>query len=146
MAETKYGENVTTISFIKPEDPLQGAQSAILSGGTTTPQLRGMNLTIMYGVYKEQGAMGFIPGRSHMHNFDEVMLFIGADTNDLSKLGGEIEVSLGKEEEKHLISEPTAILVPKGLPHLPAVIRRVYDPFLFMTVSLNPTLGFTREP
>ena len=146
MAETKYAENVTTIPFIKPENTLQGAQSAILSGGTTTPQLKGMNLTIMYGSFKEPGGMGFIPGRPHVHDFDEVMLFIGADTNDLSKLGGEIEVSLGEEEEKHIISESTAILVPKGLPHLPAVIKRVYDPFLFMTVSLNQILEFTRVP
>ena len=146
MAETKYGENVTTISFIKPENPLQGAQSAILSGGTTSPQLKGMNLTIMYGSFKEPGGMGFIPGRSHVHDFDEVMLFIGANTNDLSNLGGEVEVSLGEEGEKHLISEPSAILVPKGLPHLPAVIKRVYDPFIFMTVSLGKVLEFTRIP
>lgn len=142
MTETKYGEYITNISFIKPEDPLQGVQAAWL----TSEHLKGLNLTIMYGSYKEAGGMGFIPGKPHVHRFDEVMLWMGTDMNDLSKLGGEVEVSLGKEEEKHIISEPTAIAIPKGFPHLPAVIKRAYNPFLFMTISLNSDLQFTRVP
>ena len=146
MAETKYGENISTTSIFKPEHPVEGVQAAWLAGGGLTPHLKGMNLTIMYASYNKPGAMGFIPNGPHVHDFDEVQLFVGTEMNDISKLGGEVEVSLGKEEEKHIISAPSAIVVPKGMPHLPATIKRSYRPFLFMTISLSPEVQFTRVP
>ena len=81
-----------------------------------------------------------------MHHADEVQLFLWTEMNDISKLGGEVEVSLGKEEVKHIISAPSAIAVPKGMPHLPATIKRIYRPFLFMTLSLAPDVQFNRAP
>ncbi len=144
--EGKYGEYITSTSFINPKDPIEGSQAAWLAGGGLTPHLKSLNLTIMYASYKQPGPMGFIPNGAHVHPFDEVQLFIGTEPNDVSKLGGEVEIALGAEEEKHIISCPTAIAIPKGLPHLPATIKRVYHPFIFMTVSLNQGVQFTRVP
>ena len=142
MSENKYKEYITGISFIKPEDSIRGTQATQI----TSQDLKGLDVTIMYGSHKETGNMGFISGEAHIHKFDEVQLFIGTDTDDLTRLGGEVEFSMGEEGEKQVISQSTAITVPKGMPHLPAEIKSVDHPFIFMTISLASKLNFTKVP
>ena len=65
---------------------------------------------------------------------EQVSLWLGADCNDLSELGGEAELYLGKEMEKHIITEPTAVVIPKGLAHCPLIITRIDRPFMLTDV------------
>ncbi|HEX7474753.1 MAG TPA: hypothetical protein VF318_02215 [Dehalococcoidales bacterium] len=74
------------------------------------------------------------PTQPHTHPQPEILFFLGTDTDDLSELGGEVEVSLGEEMEKHIINRPTAIVVPAGLPHNPLTITKVRRPFILMDV------------
>jgi hypothetical protein len=46
---------------------------------------------------------------------------------------------LGREEEKHIITAPTAVWVPKGLPHCPITFLSVDKPCLFMHVAFAAT-------
>ena len=41
---------------------------------------------------------------------------------------------MGKEMERHVISEPTAVFIPKGLPHCPLIVTRVDRPFFLTDV------------
>ena len=72
------------------------------------------------------------PTKPHTHPQPEILFFLGVDTNDLSQLGGEVECSLGEEMEKHIITRPTAVVVPAGLPHNPLTITKVDKPFILL--------------
>lgn len=63
---------------------------------------------------------------------------MGSDCNDLSELGAEAEISLGKEMEKHVVTAPTVVSLPQGFPHCPLKITRLYKPFIFWDISLQP--------
>ncbi|MFC2012569.1 hypothetical protein ACFLVU_05505 [Chloroflexota bacterium] len=59
---------------------------------------------------------------------------MGADCNDLSELGAEVELILGEEREKHMITTPTVAIQPKEHPHCPLVITKLEKPFIFAVV------------
>lgn len=77
---------------------------------------------------------GPIPDKPHVHPYTEFLLFMGVDCNDLTELGGEAEMYMGKEMEKHIINKPTIVVQPKGFPHCPLVITKVDKPFIFAVI------------
>jgi uncharacterized RmlC-like cupin family protein len=72
------------------------------------------------------------PTRPHSHPQPEILFFLGMDSDDLSELGGEAEICLGEEMERHLITRPSAVVVPAGLPHNPLTITKVRKPFILL--------------
>lgn len=72
---------------------------------------------------------------THTHDFDEVICFIGTDSDHPHDLGGEIEFHIGGE--KHTFDKTTTIYVPKGIPHCPFMHNRVDKPFLLVVFALN---------
>jgi mannose-6-phosphate isomerase-like protein (cupin superfamily) len=71
----------------------------------------------------------------HIHDFDEVIGFLGSRLEkDPRELGGEMEVWLGGE--KYLINKSCLIFVPKGLKHCPIRFDRVDSPILFFTFGM----------
>jgi hypothetical protein len=67
----------------------------------------------------------------HKHNCDELLFFISTDPENTVDLGGEVEVALGEEWEKHVINTSAIICLPKGLQHCPIYIKKVDRPFYF---------------
>jgi len=43
---------------------------------------------------------------------------------------------MGQEHERHLFNQPTVVICPAGMPHLPQVSRWVDKPFAFFAVCL----------
>jgi len=108
MAATKYGKFVKSLSF---QDRGQGGfrQGAVMDG-----KFLGLDVHIQYGAYWTAGKMGQEPNCPHKHEFDQVMLWLGTDMNDLSELGAEVEICLGEEMNTHMITTSTAVAVPKA--------------------------------
>jgi hypothetical protein len=50
-------------------------------------------------------------------------------------------MSLGEEGEKHIITEPTVLHLPKGTIHCPLNFKVVNKPVIFMNVALTPQYG-----
>jgi hypothetical protein len=77
---------------------------------------------------------------SHKHDVDEYLFFIGGDSNNILDFGAEIELTMGegKDEEKHIINSTSVVYVPKGLAHLPMVIKKVDKPILFGHLLMAP--------
>ena len=72
----------------------------------------------------------------HYHpDGDEVLLFLGLDPDRPDYLGAEIEITM--EDERHLISEPSCVIIPEGLKHGPIVTRKVDKSFGFYMVRLD---------
>ncbi len=103
-----------------------------------SPAQLGTNLVVTtQGIYKP-----FIMGQfkePHKHDFYQLLIFVGGDPTHVRDFGAEIEMYLGvgKDQEKHFITSPTAITVPPGLFHLPCNFKRVEKPIVFIEVMLT---------
>jgi hypothetical protein len=100
--------------------------------------LEGLNLNFSWGVHTGLGDWhsGLDP---HVHPYPECLLFVGMDTANVNYLGAEIDCCLGAEQEIYTFNEPTAIIIPAGVPHGPITTKRMYSPkgFGFWAVELN---------
>lgn len=100
--------------------------------------LEGMDLNFCWSIHKKPGLWIRGPGRgAHVHPHDEVLVFAGTEPSDIDYLGAEIQIDLGAEHERHIITEPTAVVLPAGLPHSPIVTRWVDKPFGVLMMSLG---------
>lgn len=78
---------------------------------------------------------------SHVHDFDEIIGFVGNDPHNPADLGGEVELWL--EDEKYLLTKSCLVFVPAGLRHCPLRVTRADRPFLFLAFSL--TRKYTKD-
>jgi hypothetical protein len=74
----------------------------------------------------------------HSHDFDQFLHFYGADPMNIGDFDAEVEISLGEEGEKHIITEPTVLHLPAGMIHCPLEFKVVNKPIIFMNVALTP--------
>jgi len=124
MAETKYGNLVKQLTFQKGRGGANAKELTFVSG----EELAGFDFNFIVGVYDQTG--DWAPGAgAHSHSFDECLLFFGYDDDDLSYLGSDMEISLGKELETHTFSVPTVVIAPMGVPHCPLITKKVYKSF-----------------
>ncbi|NLM51890.1 MAG: hypothetical protein GX197_03595 [Firmicutes bacterium] len=116
--------------------------------------LNGLEVNFVIGVYEIEGLWAPKKGYkdteerrvvpravAHAHSFDELLLFFGYGEDGLSNLGAELNLSLGKEYEQHLITKPTIVAVPRKLPHCPIYTEKLYRPFAHMHVALSVEHG-----
>jgi hypothetical protein len=77
----------------------------------------------------------------HVHpDFDEALLLLGLDPDDLSDLGGEADFSVGEDgedQEHYLLTRSTAMAIKKDVPHLPLTFTRIDRPYVFMMVNVH---------
>lgn len=73
----------------------------------------------------------------HVHDFDELVGFIGSNPDDKTDLGGVIEI--GINGELHRLTKSSIIFMPAGMKHLPLSILELHRPILHFSVSMNPT-------
>ena len=74
---------------------------------------------------------------THTHNNEEILCFIGGNPRDITDLGAEVEISLGPEHEKHVITQTACVSIPANLAHCPLNIRKVDKPIVFLEISLT---------
>jgi hypothetical protein len=132
MADTRYGKLVKPLKFQKGRGGANARELVFVSG----EDLGGFDLNFIVGIYDQTG--DWAPGRgAHSHPFDELLLFFGHDPENLGYLGADMEISLGKEQEKHKFSAPTVVIAPKGVPHCPLITEKVYQPFGHFHLALS---------
>ncbi len=132
MAETKYGNLVTTLKF-QPGRGGANARELTFVGGD---RLAGFDFNFIIGVYDQTG--DWAPGMgAHTHPFDELLLFFGYDDKDMSYLGSDMSLAMGKEQEVHKFSVPTVVVAPQAMPHCPLITERVYKPFGHFHLALS---------
>lgn len=100
--------------------------------------LEGLNLTFTWGFYSKIGNWHKEGLNPHIHPEDEILVFVGLDPKDINYLGAELEIYLGEEQESYIIDRPSAVIVPKNMPHCPLVTRKVERPFAHYTIYLGP--------
>jgi len=135
----KYSGNIRHIPFVRKGAWHYGPKNRDDAGGTISEidykDEIGLRFNMSHeSIKKAPYRFGPVPDVPHVHNYHEFLLFLGADPYDLSNLGAEIEVCLGREEEKHVVTKPTAAIMPIGFPHCPVTITKVDKPFIFSVV------------
>ena len=77
--------------------------------------------------------------QSHHHNVDEYLIFLGTEFPDLiGSFDAEIEIFLGKEYERHMITQATVLYIPRGFEHNPMEIRKLGKPMMLSALLLSP--------
>jgi hypothetical protein len=132
-------KNITNIPFIRKGAWMYGARNRDDSGGHLAfiagKDPAAFDYLIMHeSIKKAPYRFGPIPDKPHIHPKPEILFFMGTDTNDLTRLGAEAELVLGKELETYTITKPTAVIIPGGFPHCPLTITRVDRPMILTDV------------
>ena len=82
----------------------------------------------------------------HIHDFDQFLHFYSADSQHITDFQAEVEITLGEEMEKHVITEPTVLYIQAGTLHCPLEFKVVRKPVVFMNIALTPEYGMQRFP
>jgi hypothetical protein len=98
-----------------------------------------MNNKIVPGAYNFMASWYLKPPKkrleAHVHDYPEVIIFMGSDPEAPHDLGGEIEFWL--EDEQYVLTRSCFIFVPSGLRHCPMVVRRVDRPIMHLGSSVR---------
>ena len=70
---------------------------------------------------------------SHVHDFGEVIGFIGSNRDDPHDLGGEIVIWLDGREE--VLTRSCLIYVPAGTVHCPILFKRIDTPVFYVSIA-----------
>jgi hypothetical protein len=137
--KSKYGKCLVTLPIRK-----MGGSSMFSAGADI---LNGFPCNIIYAFGLKAGPLG-MSTEPHVHDHDEVVYFIGSDPKNIGDLGAEVNFMIGPkgEEEDHIFSVPTAVVIPKGVWHCPMVTVKFEKPFLCMAVSLTTKYEFHYAP
>jgi hypothetical protein len=73
--------------------------------------------------------------KTHTHDFDEVLAFIGMDHKNPHNLNGEVELWI--EDEKLTITESCIVFIHKGISHCPMHIRRADKPIFHFSCGMG---------
>jgi hypothetical protein len=141
----KYAKNIVSKDLMPPRPPhyVKMMEDQKKAGKT-------LDRTMMMGIQESIVKGSFFAGcewlwqltgngpvqieTEHVHDFDEIIAFMGSNRNNPRDLGGEIE--LWMDGEPYSITKSSYIFIPRGLKHCPVIIKRLDTP-VFMFESGN---------
>jgi len=134
--QSKYRSHISHLAFTRNGPWHYGPLNRDTNDGYLTNVMgKDFNFHMSYEtVRKAPYRVGPVPDKPHVHPYDEFLIFMGTDCNNLGELGGEIEISMGEEMERHIFTTPTVTVFPKDLPHCPIITTKLYKPFIVAVV------------
>lgn len=140
MAESKYGKYILRDTGGKEAgSAMPGVIPAVLEGRKDWSGIRHR----IDWKYISQPAL--LEKETHAHSFEEFWCFLGCDPAKPQEFGAEIEISLGKEGERHKIDAPSVVCISGGLEHGPLEFKKISRPVLFCDIYLSPETGSKEE-
>lgn len=73
--------------------------------------------------------------QEHEHDYDEMLVFTGSNSEDPRDLGAEVYMEI--EGERHIITTSSSVYIPAGTKHCPLGFNRVDRPFRFLAIALS---------
>jgi len=73
------------------------------------------------------------------HPYDELLIFAGTNTDDITDLRGEVSIIIGEEREEYSFDKPTVVVIPKGTPHGQVRVRRLDAPIVHVMLGDSPS-------
>ena len=118
------------------EKPLSEALATPVIGFEGASDMPGSGINLGFALYVKPIRLEL---QSHHHDVDEYLFFLGAQLPDLTaNFDAEIEMFLGEEYERHVITKATVLYIPRGIEHNPMDIKRLGKPLLFIPLHLAP--------
>ncbi len=146
MSETKFGHFILEEPFGKSvhSEIIQ----PIISIGRKEPvkQWEGFPFNMTMEAITTPVSMG---GHGHTHDYDEILMFFGADPMNYQDFQAEAYIMLGpdnEEKEKHIINKTSFIWIPKGLMHCPLVFTRIDSPVVFAFIEFTEIYKANKKP
>jgi hypothetical protein len=136
MSETKYGKYIVTELKQKEAAPWDPK----ISLDEFVPALF-LDDSVVKGAFYVECGWTLPPfaretrGETHTHDYDEVIAFLGSNTEDPHNLCAEAEVKIG--DEIHTVTRSCLIFVPRGTPHGPIVFKRIDRPLFHFTCGMS---------
>jgi len=129
MASSKYGEYLTRDCVI----PSKLTGRPMMS----TRQIEGFgdghfSIDTVY-----VGSPRLMIDKRHCHEFAQYLCFFSSNPDEAGDFDAEVEISLGEEEEKHVITSPTVAYIAAGLFHGPLNFARIGKPVLFIDIAMS---------
>jgi hypothetical protein len=133
--ESKYGKYVLT-SALYNKIPHYTGTSLVARDG----KLQG-NVSMCYHCLAKPISFD----KPHSHDFEETLCFIGGNPLDITDFSAVVEYTINGE--KHVLTKPGCVSMPRGLPHCPISIKNVSPekPIVFLEVSLSGSYGTPKE-
>ena len=75
----------------------------------------------------------------HIHREAELLIHIGTNPDDPMDLGAEVELHMGPELERHIITKSTVVFIPPNFIHAPWNPLRTERPWIFIEVNQGPS-------
>jgi len=133
MAKKKYAKYLFSDFKEDSNLPAVAGPQAYFRGARQIP---GANMNMGWQLFVKPIYLERAP---HTHDADEYLIFLGGQLPDLfSSFEAEIDFWIGEEQEKYVITRPTIIFIPKGMPHTPLDFRKIVKPVLFSALLLTP--------
>jgi hypothetical protein len=139
MVQKEYAHLVKPMITKKPPEGLYAAPRIWMEAS----DLEGFNAHFSYGFVKEPSVFHPLKG-ALIHPYDEILVFEGTDNTNILYLGAEVSVELGEEREEQVFTEPSAVLIPKGMPHGPVTVRKLDRPIVHYSIGL--AAAYLAEP
>ncbi len=129
--ESKYGKYIITedIYMKIPEEAYEGTSLVSHNGELKSSVSMGYHCVTKPILFDE----------THTHNNEEILCFIGGNPSDITDFGALVEIEMGSEHEKHVITQTACVSIPANLPHCPLNIKKVDKPIVFLEISLTPS-------
>jgi len=137
MAETKYGKYFLKEPWGVPHFGESDSAPKYIGVGQEVPvkDWEDPFTQVLRPIYKPF----FMIPKGHRHNCFEILYFIGGNPMDFRDFGAEVELWMGEEEEKHVITSTTWVYVPKNLLHCPLNFKKVDKPIMFGHIMFAAT-------
>ena len=136
MAESKY------VKFVKPAPIIQSEHKEV-----TAPMVFQCSRDLFGNILGNGGnfSMGLIyltqpflmVKDAHVHEYDQFFCFVGGNPLNINEFDAEVEMYLGQEREKFVITSPTSVYIPAGMVHCPLNFKRINKPVMYMDFPLT---------
>ncbi len=132
---SQYGKYVLTTELYKQIPHYTGTSIVARDG-----KLQG-NVSVCYHCLAKPVSFD----KPHSHDFEEALCFIGGNPLDITDFSAVIEYTINGE--KHALTKPGCVSMPRGLPHCPISVKNVSreKPIVFLEVSLASSYGTPKD-
>lgn len=142
---SEYKSNIVSLKFARKGAFHYGSAMSQDSGGTFAHINSSMTnipitmtwqtVTLPHSLGPRNDAGGY---SAHVHTFDETLMFLSLDQDDLTELHAESEYCIGedgKDQECFTVTKATAMVMKTGVYHLPLTFKQVDKPLIFISLS-----------
>ncbi len=155
MTKLPYSDNIITKTREYTQEELAWQQKyreeARIESTVTMDRLLWMDDDMVKGAEMYMECIWLWPGETkaglmeepHVHDFDEVIGFVGSDPDHPEDLNAVMEMHMG--DEVHYLEKSCLMYLPAGMKHCPLTFKKVNKPVFFFTLAPIGNYGRTSQ-